>query len=315
MAEAADDGFPQAVQEHFKLSDQLSYAAAASTMELDLQHHLAFNTPWNSTWANSNHDTIPFSFIGDLPPSDSNPLFHFNVLPQPPLFGELFQSVPHGYSLSTSSGGGTEYQEGDGERLESTKETGERTKHYATAREKRTNLNDRYKFLGSLVPKPSKPDRASVVGDSIDYIKELVRTVDELKLLKEKRSRSRERSIKRHNTDQDDASEESYNNGSLRSSWIQRKSKDTEIDVRIVHDQVTITLQRKKMDCLLFVSKVLDELHLDLQHVASGQIGDYYSFLFNAKIYEGASVHAGAIANKLIEVMDTEYAAIPTSSY
>ncbi|KAJ0045483.1 hypothetical protein Pint_03997 [Pistacia integerrima] len=216
MAEAADDGFPQAVQEHFKLSDQLSYAAAASTMELDLQHHLAFNTPWNSTWANSNHDTIPFSFIGDLPPSDSNPLFHFNVLPQPPLFGELFQSVPHGYSLSTSSGGGTEYQEGDGERLESTKETGERTKHYATAREKRTNLNDRYKFLGSLVPKPSK---------------------------------------------------------------------------------------------------VLDELHLDLQHVASGQIGDYYSFLFNAKIYEGASVHAGAIANKLIEVMDTEYAAIPTSSY
>lgn len=78
--------------------------------------------------------------------------------------------------------------------------------------------------------------------------------------------------------------DQSYNR-SLRDSWFQRKSKHTEVDVRIIDDEVTIKLvQQKKINCLLFVSKILDELQLDLQHVAGGHIGDFYSFLFNTKV-------------------------------
>lgn len=129
------------------------------------------------------------------------------------------------------------------------------------------------------------------MGDAIEYIKELLRTVNELKLLVEKKRCVRERR-KRHRTEDDDEgmkplvdpADQSYNS-SLRSSWLQRKSKDTEVDVRIIDDEVTIKLvQRKKIDCLLFVSRVLDELRLDLHHVAGGHIGDYYSFLFNTKV-------------------------------
>jgi predicted membrane protein len=119
-----------------------------------------------------------------------------------------------------------------------------------------------------------KADRASVVGDAIEYIKELLRTVNELKLLVEKKRCGRER------TEADDVSgdvescnmkplgdpEQSYN-GSLRSSWLQRKSKETEVDVRIIDDEVTIKLLHPKNNCLLFVSKVLDELQLDLHHL------------------------------------------------
>lgn len=150
-----------------------------------------------------------------------------------------------------------------------------------------------------------KGDRASIVWDAINHINELRRTVGELKLLVEKKRMSRER-IKRHKTDQDTPSgggdqpgngadtvvkpdpDEEFNGSTaiqLRSSWIQRKCKDTEVDVRIVDDDVTIKLvQRKKINCLLSVSRTLDDLQLDLRHVAGGHVGDYYSYLFNSKV-------------------------------
>lgn len=140
------------------------------------------------------------------------------------------------------------------------------------------------------------------MGDAINYIQELLREVKELKLLVEKKRCSRERS-KRHRTAEelegggawdvestnakaggvvgDGVEDQSYN---LRSSWLQRKTKDTEVDVRIVDDEVTIKLVQRKLNCLLLVSKLLDDLQLDLHHVAGGHIGDYYSFLFNTKV-------------------------------
>lgn len=143
-----------------------------------------------------------------------------------------------------------------------------------------------------------KNDRASIVGDAINYIKELLRTVQELKILVEKKRCGRERN-KRLKTEEEgagdvestnikpiaDPGDQSYDNGSLRISWLQRKSKDTEVDVRIIEDEVTIKLvQRKKINLLLYVSKLLDELQLDIHHVAGGHIGDSYSFLFNSKV-------------------------------
>lgn len=74
-------------------------------------------------------------------------------------------------------------------------------------------------------------------------------------------------------------------NNSLRCSWLQRKSKETEVDVRIVDDEVTIkVVQKKKVNCLLFVSKVLDQFQLNIHHVTGGNIGEHYSFLFNTKV-------------------------------
>ncbi|KAK9144174.1 hypothetical protein Sjap_004077 [Stephania japonica] len=221
--------------------------------------------------------------------------------------------------------------------------------HFATERQRREQLNAKFQALKQLVPNPTKSDRASIVGDAIEYIKELLRTVDELKILVEKKRCGRERSSKRLKTENEpecDAENSSMKpkttltdreqsfNGSLRSSWLQRKSKETEVDVRIIDDEVTIKLiQRKKMHCLLSVSRILDELQLDLLHASGGNIGDYYSFLFNTSyqlicigicaypypamhtgrfdvlIYEGSSVYASAIAKKLIEAVDKQHAA------
>ncbi|CAN1167466.1 Transcription factor bHLH91, partial [Linum perenne] len=294
-----------------------------------------------------------------------DPLSYLNLPPQPPLFRELFQYLPShgGGSLlgggmvdmhGEGSGGGAIYTDGDGsQQLDSSvlefnwdmaclakgRAAGRMAKPLTTERQRRQQVNDKFSALRNLIPNPTKNDKASVVGDAIGYIKELLSTVEELKLLVEKKRCSRWRN-KRNKTDPQDGNnggmnessemkpnsngdghgdgdqlDKSCNGSTLRSSWLQRKSKDTEIDVRIIEDEVTIKLvQRKKINCLLFVSKVLDELHLDLHHVAGGHVGDYYSFLFNTKICEGSSVYASAIANKLIEVVDKQYASTPSIS-
>ncbi|XP_059459217.1 transcription factor bHLH91-like [Corylus avellana] len=319
-----------------------------------LPRSISFSNPTQKT---ANYQN-PIVFPGDVNPTGPDhstgasvlydPLFHLNLPPQPPMFRDLYQSLPNGYGLPVSRNNGSLFGAGGDERegsgdgrqfengvLEFTRDMGcigkgrnGETKHFATERQRRQHLNDKYKALRSLVPNPSKTDRASVVGDAKDYIEELLRTVNELKLLVEKKRCGRERS-KRHKTEADEAAgdvescnmkplgdpDQSYN-GSLRSSWLQRKSKETEVDVRIIDDEVTIKLVQRKNNCLLFVSKVLDELQLDLHHVAGGHIGDFYSFLFNTKIYEGSSIYASSIANKLIEVVDRQCAAIlPTNSY
>ncbi|PSS24553.1 Transcription factor bHLH91 like [Actinidia chinensis var. chinensis] len=300
---------------------------------------------------------FPPSFLGDFASNESgmvsnlvhDSLFHLNLPSRPPLLREMFQSLPN-CSLFGGGGSGGVVDEKDGSEggrqfdngvLQFCREwdmncmakegngKGITTKHFATERQRREHLNGKFTALRSLVPNPTKTDRASIIGDAIEYIKELLRTVNELKILVEKKRCGKDRS-KRHKTEEDGTTgdlenvnkkpdpDQSYNGPSLRSSWLQRKSKDTEVDVRIIDDEVTIKLaQRKKINCLLIVSKVIDELQLDIHHVTGGLVGDNYSFLFNSKICEGSSVYASAIANKLIEVVNRQYAAIPpsTSSY
>ncbi|KAL1355061.1 hypothetical protein AAHE18_05G088200 [Arachis hypogaea] len=67
------------------------------------------------------------------------------------------------------------------------KREGKGTKHLATEKQRREQLNGKYKILRSLIPSPTKMDRASVVGDVNEYIRELLKMVNELKLLVEKK--------------------------------------------------------------------------------------------------------------------------------
>ncbi|CAB4269216.1 unnamed protein product [Prunus armeniaca] len=137
-----------------------------------------------------------------------------------------------------------------------------------------------------------KTDRASIVRYAIDYIKELLWLVEELKiLLVEKKRCGRER----HQTEQDGGA--------------------GDVSIKLV--------QTKKFNSLLYVSKLLDELQLDLHHAEGVTLAIptascstprvYFSFVL---MHEGSFLYAKAIDDKLIEVLDGQYAAVPpTSSY
>ncbi|XP_028787967.1 transcription factor bHLH10 [Neltuma alba] len=208
---------------------------------------------------------------------------------------------------------------------------GKRVRQVTIEKKRRVDFTSKFDALRELIPNPTKNDRASLLCGAIEYIQELRRSVHNLTLLvNKKRSSCGKERIKRQKVEEEEEEQEEEALGDLescnlkplsepdhhqrllpinrciiKSAWLQKKSEDTEVDVRIVDDDVTIKLvQRKNANCLLYASKALDELELDLQHVAGGHIGDFCSFLFNSKIYEGSSVCASAIANKLIEVME-----------
>lgn len=154
-------------------------------------------------------------------------------------------------------------------------------------------------------------DRASIVADAIEYVKELKREVQDLQLMVQEKRRAsgsltgRKRSHRSMElADGSGLPTESMTDSAstfiqrandhqftvdgthLRTSWLQRTSQNgTQVDVRIVHDEVTIKLtQRRRKNCLLDVFGVLQELHLDLLQASGASIGEHDVYLFNTKV-------------------------------
>jgi hypothetical protein len=151
-------------------------------------------------------------------------------------------------------------------------------------------------------------DRATVISDAIEYIQELGRTVEELTLLVEKKRRRREMqgdvvdaATSSVVAGMDQAAESSEGEvmaaaamgavappprqAPIRSTYIQRRSKETFVDVRIVEDDVNIKLTKRRRDgCLAAASRALEDLRLDLVHLSGGKIGDCHIYMFNTKV-------------------------------
>ncbi|KAK4738420.1 hypothetical protein R3W88_002117 [Solanum pinnatisectum] len=268
--------------------------------------------------------------------------------PQSSLFKELFHLPPHGSSYGLGSSGtgslfshghdqeevtGSLYHDGSFHELSGDmminsaaikkRELGKDIKHHASEKQRRVHFSDKFQALRTLIPNPSKNDRATIIADAIGYINELKMRVNELKIqvdLKKERIK-RQRSIVEEDgavimeANQDDQQVMMNKSTNWHHQRKTSKNSSTEVDVRIMEDEVIVKLVQQKqilkgMNCLLLVSKALDELQLDLQHVAGGLIGDHYSYLLNSKICEGCTVYASVVANKVIDVLDKEHADI-----
>ncbi|CAL4964032.1 unnamed protein product [Urochloa decumbens] len=193
-------------------------------------------------------------------------------------------------------------------------------------KQRRQRLTEKYNALMLLIPNRTKDDRATVISDAIEYIQELGRTVEELTLLVEKKRRRMElqgdvvdaapaavvptaageaESSEGEVAPPPPAAAMQQRQQPIRSTYIQRRSKDTSVDVRIVEDDVNIKLTKRRRDgCLAAASRALDDLRLDLVHLSGGKIGDCHIYMFNTKIHPSSPVFASAVASRLMEVVD-----------
>ncbi|KAE8675645.1 Transcription factor bHLH93 [Hibiscus syriacus] len=104
---------------------------------------------------------------------------------------------------------------------------GQPSKNLMVERRRRKRLNDRLSMLRSIVPKISKMDRTSILGDTIDYMKELLEKINKLQEEETKEG------INQHNL-LSNFKEQKPNEVPVRNSPkfdVERRDIDTRIDI------------------------------------------------------------------------------------
>nr|GMD94694.1 transcription factor bHLH93-like [Ipomoea batatas] len=92
---------------------------------------------------------------------------------EPAVYGGGGEVVEAGVSFNIGSSGPEK-------KPKSKKLHGQPSKNLMAERRRRKRLNDRLSMLRSIVPKISKMDRTSILGDTIDYMKELLERINHL---------------------------------------------------------------------------------------------------------------------------------------
>lgn len=189
--------------------------------------------------------------------------------------------------------------------------------HVLSERRRREKLNERFIVLKSLVPSKSKVDKVSILDDTIEYLKELERRVEELETCRE--STEVEATTTTKNKKIHDNVERTSDNYGKKPSINKRKACDIdetgpEIN-RVLRDNVFVSMTEKDVvievrcrwreSLLLEIMDALSNIHLDSHSVQSSTIDGILRITINSKLKGSTVVSAAVIRQALQRIVGT----------
>ncbi|BBN01051.1 protein MpBHLH36 [Marchantia polymorpha subsp. ruderalis] len=165
--------------------------------------------------------------------------------------------------------------------------------HFLTWKKKLEDLNEKYQTLRSLVANPTKADRVSILSDVINMIHDLKK--EEESLLDEKQKRQHRRQLrlemrangKRQRTMESETGVKEVQSLSMEALCNRKVSKNgTEIEVRIVCDEVDIHISQKHMPRFLIrvITAIEGGLKLEILDCCGGVIHNCDVYRFRLKV-------------------------------
>ncbi|KAK4788819.1 hypothetical protein SAY86_020138 [Trapa natans] len=180
-------------------------------------------------------------------------------------------------------------------------------------------ISERFNSLKSIASSNGKVDQVALLDETIDYLMDLQRRVDELEAIRKKTAgldsklRKKSRGASRRTSDSGDCIKSEF---SKRSSGGKRKiidadqtEEETEEIEGLIDNSLTISVMGKSVEMelrcvwregvLLDIMEVLSSLHLDLQSAQSSNIDGVLSLRINSKFRGSATVPARTIRQAL----------------
>ncbi|KAJ4746685.1 basic helix-loop-helix (bHLH) DNA-binding superfamily protein [Rhynchospora pubera] len=196
--------------------------------------------------------------------------------------------------------------------------------HVMSERRRREKLNEKFVALRSIVPSISKVDKASILGDTIEYVKELERRVEELESCQELFDHE-SRALRKNNPDLVERTSDNYcvkamSNGKKISlnkrkvrdideaeaeqHWVFSKDSHLDINVTMSDQEALLVLHCQWREFLLLeILEAIGNLHLDPVSVQSSISESVLALTIKAKFIKSVVASPGMIKQSLQRVV------------